>query len=90
MIPGLGGLDKNAGLLSKIIEFLTKNPMAKNLLQSLLEKPKSANELSTQLNLGDADVSNLIGQLKSVNAVEQTGDQFKITDLAAQVLKSLM
>ena len=89
MIPGLGGLDKNVGMISKIIELLTKNPMAKTLLQSLLEKPKSATELSSQLNLGNTDINSLMGQLKSINAVEQTGEQFKITDIAAQALKKV-
>ncbi len=89
MIPGLGGIDKNVGSLSKIIEFLTQNPIVKNLLQSLLEKPKSSNELSNQLNIGGTEVTNVLGQLKFVNAVEQTGGTFKITDLAAQALKSL-
>ena len=64
--------------------------MTKNLLQSLLEKPKSTNELSSQLSLGNTDVNVLMGQLKSVNAVEKTGEQFKITDIAAQALKSFM
>ena len=64
--------------------------MAKSLLQSLLEKPKSINEISSQLNLGNTDVNNLMGQLKSINAVEQTGEQFKITDIATQALKSVM
>ena len=90
MIPGLGGVDKNVGILSKIIELLTQNPMAKSLLQSLLEKPKSINEISSQLNLGNTDVNNLMGQLKTINAVEQIGEQFKITDIATQALKSVM
>ena len=86
MRSGLGGLSNNAGMISKILELLTKFPMAKTLLESL-QKPKSPNELGSQLNLGNSEIKDLIEKLMSVNAIEQTGEQYKITDVASQALK---
>ena len=77
---------KNAGMISKILELLTKFPIAKTLLGSLQE-PKSTNELGSQLNLGSSDINDLIGKLMSVKAIEQTGEKYKITDVASQALK---
>ena len=86
MIAGFGGLATNAGVISKILELLTKFPLAKTLLESL-QTPKSTNELSSQLNLGKSDINDLLGKLMSVKAIEQTGDQYKITEVASQALK---
>jgi predicted transcriptional regulator len=88
MVGGLGGLAQNAGLITKIIELLTTTPMAKTLLETLTQ-PKTSNELCSQLNLGTTDLNNLLGKLTSVKAIEQTGDQFNITDIASQALNQM-
>ena len=88
---GLGGLDGlagNTGMIAKIVDILTKFPIAKTLLESLTQ-PKSSNELSSQLNIGTTDLNDVLGKLTSVEAIEQTGDQFRITDVASQALQRL-
>ena len=88
MVPGLGDLAKNGSLISKIIDFVTKNPDALKLLGSL-KGPTSIKEIGSQTNMGSSELTGLLGKLTSINAVEKVGENYKITDIGSKALGSV-
>ena len=88
MVSGLGDLAKNGPLISKIIDFVTKNPDALKLLGSL-KGPASIKEMGSQTNMGSSELTGLLGKLTLINAVEKVGENYKITDIGSKALGSV-
>ena len=85
LVSGLGDLAKNGALVSKILDFIKKNPNALKLLGSL-KGPMSISEIGNQTKMGGSELTGLLGKLTAVNAVEKVGENYKITDIGSKAL----
>ena len=57
-----------------------------NVVQAIKTSPKTAKELSRITNISDIKIAEMLGILEKAQAIEYTGNGWKITELTQKVL----